>query len=101
MHMHSHEITHDVTQAPYLAKVFNSPKIKHLNKVLIWYAKSGVLQYYHSMKKWINYLWEILHDLSIPMLQIKNHIETTLVPIYAQKNQTEGKKKIYKNCLKQ
>jgi hypothetical protein len=29
------KITHDSTQAQYLAKVFNSPKIKHLNKVLI------------------------------------------------------------------
>jgi hypothetical protein len=35
MHMHSHEITHDNTQAQYLAKVFNSPKMEHLNKVLI------------------------------------------------------------------
>jgi hypothetical protein len=44
MHIHSHEITHDNTQAQYLAKVFNSPKIKHPTKVLIWSTKSEVLQ---------------------------------------------------------
>jgi hypothetical protein len=44
MHMHTHVIMNDSTQAQYLAKVFNSPKIKHLNKVLTWSTKSEVLQ---------------------------------------------------------
>jgi hypothetical protein len=44
MHIHSHEITQDNTQAQYLAKVFNSPRIKHSTKVLIWSTKSEVLQ---------------------------------------------------------
>jgi hypothetical protein len=43
MHIHTHEIMNDSTQAQSLAKVFNSPKIKHLNKVLTWSTKSEVL----------------------------------------------------------
>jgi hypothetical protein len=40
----THEIMDHITQAHCLAKVFNSLKIKYLNKVLILVNKSGVLQ---------------------------------------------------------
>jgi hypothetical protein len=41
----------DSTQAHCLAKVFNSPKIKYLNKVLILVNKSGVLHPLGSKNK--------------------------------------------------
>jgi hypothetical protein len=47
IHMNSHTCTHEIIddgiQAHCLAKVFNSPNIKYLNKVLILVNKSGVL----------------------------------------------------------
>jgi hypothetical protein len=42
----------DSTQAHCLAKVFNSPKIKYLNKVSILVNKSGVLHLAQQIKPW-------------------------------------------------